>query len=57
MLGAAELLLGVGCMALTFRKGRPRISRAVFTAAAVTAGMFHIRAGWERTEDKEGTIV
>ena len=43
-LGAVELLLGAGCMALTFRNGRMRVPAALFTAAAVTAGTFHICA-------------
>lgn len=42
VLGAAELLLGAACMVRSFRSGRMRPSRALLTAAAVTAGTFHI---------------
>ena len=42
--GITELVLGAGCMALTFRNGRMRVPAALFTAAAVTAGTFHICA-------------
>ena len=41
-LGAAELLLGAVCMARTFRSGRMRPPWALLTAAAVTAGTFHV---------------
>ena len=42
VLGAAELLLGAGCVTLTLRNGRIRLPWALVTAAAVTAGTFHI---------------
>ena len=53
-LGAAELLLGAGCMAWTLRSGRMRLPWALFTAAAVTAGTFHICGAL--TERKEETV-
>ena len=40
--GITELVLGAGCMALTIRGGRMRVPSAFFTAAAVSAGVFHI---------------
>ena len=40
--GITELVLGAGCMALTIRGGRMRPPWALLTAAAVTAGTFHI---------------
>ena len=53
-LGAAELLpLGAVCMARTFRSGRMRPPWALLTAAAVTAGTFHICGAW--TERREET--